>query len=96
MVLADIAGTTPPSPDENRDDFGFHHEYLDVKLVTLCAELWGWTPQETMAQSEAMLWDMLRYRNLTHEVQNPDNPTVYVPPDTYEDQPESDVRKLSL
>lgn len=96
MVLADIAGTTPPSPDDNREDFGFHHDYFDVKLVTLCADLWGWTPNQTLNQPETFLWDMLRYKNLTDEVRDPNNPIVYADPDVYEEQPESEAKRISL
>jgi len=91
-----LAGTLPPSPDDQRDDFGFHHDYHDVKLVTLCADKWGWTPNETLAQSEAMLWDMLRYSNLAREVRDAGDTVRYAPPDAYEDQPESETRKMTL
>lgn len=93
-VLAEIADTSPPS----RDDFGFHYDLPDIQLAVFGVENWHVLPFEggLFDQPESLIWDMIRYINLRDEVRSPDNPVIYAAPDAYEEQPETDVRKLTL
>ena len=93
-MLAELADTSPPS----RDDFGFHHPLPDIQLAVFGAENWHVLPFAggLFDQPESLIWDMVRYVNLRDEVRNPANPTIYADPDVYEEQPESEVKKLTL
>jgi hypothetical protein len=40
-----------------------------VKLCRLCAEAWGWTATQTLAQPEELILDMLRDANLKDAIE---------------------------
>jgi len=88
--LASIADITPP----RHDDFGFHHELQDVQLAVFGVEQWHVLPYPggLFEQPETLIWDMVRYINLRDAVRDPDNPTIYAPPDAYQEQ-QSTVKK---
>jgi len=64
-----IAGYLDPSPPIVPADFGFHHEWWLVKLCRICANNWHWTPDETLAQPLALVFDMIRDHNLQDAVE---------------------------
>lgn len=92
--MAELADTTAPP----QDDFGFHHELDVVQLAVFGVESWQVLPYAggLFDQPETLIWDMVRYINLRDAVRSPDNPTIYAPPDAYEDQPEGEAQRMSL
>jgi hypothetical protein len=67
-----------------------------VQLAVFGVEHWQVLPFAggLFDQPETLLWDMIRYINIRNGVEDSD--AIFAPPDAYEDQPESDVRKITL
>lgn len=60
-------------------DFGYHNDPYLVSLCTICAEIWHYTPLETLAQPESMLLDMIARVNLKDAVERirDDDPHIH-------------------
>jgi hypothetical protein len=90
-----MAGTTPP-PDAT--GLGFHHDTFLVELAVFGVEAWHVLPFAggLFDQPESLIFDMVRWQNENRRVNDPDNPTLYTDPDAYEEQPDTEVKRLSL
>lgn len=90
-----MAGHAPP-PDP--EALGFHHDDFCVELAVFGVEIWHVLPFAggLFDQPESLIFDMVRWQNEHRRVTDPDNPVWYTDPEAYEEQPETEAKRLSL
>ena len=65
-MIADYLDAAPPSVSA---DFGFHHDYLTVKICRIFLDNWHIPPDVTLRQDSELLYDIIRDVNLKAQVE---------------------------